>query len=522
MNQRLRDALGKDSRIFISYRRTDSAHAGRLYADLRRNFGAERIFMDTAGIEGGDDFVRVIAERLGGSKVLIAVIGTQWLKLPLEARDSRAGATDWVRLEIVTALEKRIPIIPVLVNNAEMPHAEKLPEDLKALARVQAVRVGDERWDLDVAYLNTRLEEIVAPKSRRVAAVLLVLLSLASIGIGLLSYHLATKPWPAKPQADGKFNLPPVIMGTQEAIIEGPKVNTDVGLLLSHAAEPTDEIRVEIDKAQLTAETISDLDLDPGAASASGKITYGPVGPEDTDVSKRPCTTSIEVSLKDKTLPNEIHFSQPKSGGKDYRELEVSAGADLFVSMSANPRSGADEKVSTGLSETNGPGCGKQLLFASNPPTDHMISGPYQVEVTAAANSPVRFRFTPLPNSPLWEGEAGPFAFGSPKLKLEDPPAGLEARAVRIRSSNGESIYEIRGIDETRLLRIDALAVDPDRLRISVASDAAFVTVNDEDGVGIRQRVADQPVKAVLLACTAVALIICLAFLLRRLLLNQR
>jgi hypothetical protein len=49
------------SRIFISYRREDSAgHAGRVRAWLQNRLGGERIFFDLHGIEPGEDFVAAI------------------------------------------------------------------------------------------------------------------------------------------------------------------------------------------------------------------------------------------------------------------------------------------------------------------------------------------------------------------------------------------------------------------------------------------------------------------------------
>src|SRR5262249_3155432 len=48
---------------------------------------------------------------------------------------------DWVLLEVATALEKRIPIVPVLVDGAKMPAAEELPKGIRALA-YRAARVS--------------------------------------------------------------------------------------------------------------------------------------------------------------------------------------------------------------------------------------------------------------------------------------------------------------------------------------------------------------------------------------------
>ena len=45
---------------------------------------------------------------------------------------------DLVRAEIAAALTQRIPVIPVVVQNAAMPIADDLPEDIRLLARRKA------------------------------------------------------------------------------------------------------------------------------------------------------------------------------------------------------------------------------------------------------------------------------------------------------------------------------------------------------------------------------------------------
>ena len=46
--------------IFVSYRRGDSGHAGRLYDALAARFGADSVFMDVDAIDPGVDFAETI------------------------------------------------------------------------------------------------------------------------------------------------------------------------------------------------------------------------------------------------------------------------------------------------------------------------------------------------------------------------------------------------------------------------------------------------------------------------------
>ena len=148
------------SKIFISYRRDDSAgHAGRLYDSLVAHFSREQIFMDVDAIEPGEDFFEVIENAMGACGVLVVIIGRQWLE-SADAHGRRLDrSNDWVRLEVAAALEKKIRVIPVLVQGAAMPSAELLPETLATLARRQAFELSDLRWYSDVERLAASIKK---------------------------------------------------------------------------------------------------------------------------------------------------------------------------------------------------------------------------------------------------------------------------------------------------------------------------------------------------------------------------
>lgn len=120
------------TKIFISYRRDDSAgHAGRIYEKLCETFQPDDVFYDTSTITDGAQWDALIRQNLESSKLLIAVIGKRWLS----PRLFEPG--DYVRLEISTALERSIPVIPVFVDGAEPPPAADLPADLQTLSAHQ-------------------------------------------------------------------------------------------------------------------------------------------------------------------------------------------------------------------------------------------------------------------------------------------------------------------------------------------------------------------------------------------------
>ncbi len=153
--------------IFLSYRREGtSAHAGRLHDYLvggvgdEPGFDRDQIFMDIDTIAPGDDFHDVIEGAVGRCDVLLAVIGRNWVTATNpDGRRRLDDPDDWVRLEIEAALERRVPIVPVLVERASMPKKEELPDSMKEFARRHAVELSDTRWSFDVGRLLASLKQ---------------------------------------------------------------------------------------------------------------------------------------------------------------------------------------------------------------------------------------------------------------------------------------------------------------------------------------------------------------------------
>ena len=149
--------------IFISYRRDDASYpAGRLYDRLSAHFLQNQIFIDVDNLEPGTDFVEAIERSVGSCDALIAVIGKRWIVSPDEEGKRRLdNPDDFVRLEIATALKRNIRVIPVLVDGALMPRSSDLPDDLKLLARRNAVEVSHSRFNADLGRLIAALERVL-------------------------------------------------------------------------------------------------------------------------------------------------------------------------------------------------------------------------------------------------------------------------------------------------------------------------------------------------------------------------
>ncbi len=152
------------TRVFITYRHDASAgYVGRLYDSLCRRFGASNVFMDVSTIDPGRDFAEVIRDSIASSHVLLAVIGKTWMSGTDGQGERRLDdPADWVRLEIVTALEQGVSVIPVLLEGARMPTATELPAALGPLLSHQAVELTNGRWAYDAQKLIDAIEKLGA------------------------------------------------------------------------------------------------------------------------------------------------------------------------------------------------------------------------------------------------------------------------------------------------------------------------------------------------------------------------
>jgi hypothetical protein len=149
--------------IFISYRRQDASHlAGRLYDRLADRFGEAQIFMDVDTIDLGLDFTEVIAGAVGGCQVLLALIGPRWLAAGPDGRPRLDNPDDFVRLEIQTALDRDILVIPILIDGAAMPGQHELPAPLARLSRRNAFFLRHESFRRDADELVTAIERALA------------------------------------------------------------------------------------------------------------------------------------------------------------------------------------------------------------------------------------------------------------------------------------------------------------------------------------------------------------------------
>jgi hypothetical protein len=172
-------------KIFISYRRKDSQLVcDRIYDSLTAVFGAGQVFRDVSTISGGVDFRLAVEHALQSAKVMLVLIGPQWLTIMDDSGRKRLDDShDQVRQEIELALRRNVIIMPLLVQQATMPRESELPPGLESLAfRNARVVRPDPDYPRDMHTVIQDLTEYLPAPSHRRPMTAAVVLSRRAIG----------------------------------------------------------------------------------------------------------------------------------------------------------------------------------------------------------------------------------------------------------------------------------------------------------------------------------------------------
>jgi len=149
-------------KIYISYRRFDAeGYAGRFYDMLVGHFGISSVFMDIDSIPLSSDFVSEIQREIKQYDVFLALIGPRWHSDIDEDGNRRIdNPNDFVRIELETAINNGLRIVPILIQDAEMPHPNDLPSSLEKLFHFNAVIIRHDRFMSDVSKLIEAIESV--------------------------------------------------------------------------------------------------------------------------------------------------------------------------------------------------------------------------------------------------------------------------------------------------------------------------------------------------------------------------
>ena len=151
--ERHADSATEPKRVFISYQRGDApGEAGRLQEGLKHNLVDGEIFFDVDSVAIASDIRVAIQRAVASSFTVLFIIGPRFDWPRLQNDD------DYVRLELLQALEFGKPIVPVLVSDASMPDPRLVPDQFAFLCDLNAVRLRHESWSADFDRLVRWLE----------------------------------------------------------------------------------------------------------------------------------------------------------------------------------------------------------------------------------------------------------------------------------------------------------------------------------------------------------------------------
>jgi TIR domain len=174
-----RDFSQKRALVFVCYRHDDSAWAtNSLVQELRNHF---EVFQDTKS-NRSVFFREQIGAALDRCDFFLALIAEKWLTIEKDGNRRIDQSTDDVRIEIETALARKLPILLILVGETSRPTVAHLPESLHALGGLATSRLRyEEEADLKIIVDRIKRERHYKPSLIR------ILLPFVAVGL-VLSY----------------------------------------------------------------------------------------------------------------------------------------------------------------------------------------------------------------------------------------------------------------------------------------------------------------------------------------------
>ena len=172
-------------KVFINHRRLLNEQDAEILFNrlvMGRHVAERDLFIDRRGLDGTADWKSTLKEQVHASDVMVVVIGdgeidgkpVSWLDIPFPEGHPKAGKRrlddpeDLVRYEIVEAIDRGIPLVPVLVNGARMPLPDaRLPLDMWPLTKPQTLELRTKAGALPETYVPKIGDVIAARRSER-------------------------------------------------------------------------------------------------------------------------------------------------------------------------------------------------------------------------------------------------------------------------------------------------------------------------------------------------------------------
>ncbi|MFI6684383.1 toll/interleukin-1 receptor domain-containing protein [Streptomyces sp. NPDC050485] len=148
--------------LFINYRTQGGKDAAHVFDyELSKRFGTNSVFRAQKSIAPGANYVETLIKGVRRSRVLLALIGRDWVDTPDPkgpGRRALANPKDWVRREIEEAFSSGVLVVPVLLGrHVEQIDPLRLPKSLATLAECQYERYSTRTAEADLTRLGDRL-----------------------------------------------------------------------------------------------------------------------------------------------------------------------------------------------------------------------------------------------------------------------------------------------------------------------------------------------------------------------------
>ncbi|MCU0774191.1 MAG: hypothetical protein MUC74_06700 [Ideonella sp.] len=159
---------------YLSYRAGDTdREVEQLRHSLMARAGEHAAWLgaSAAGVDTPTGAQACGLSGLARAAVVLVVVGPRWAEgLTPGGRSVLADPADPVRGELLEAIDRRLPMLVVLVRGARMLRAADLPVELTALAQRPSVEVHPARWEFDVAALVELVKPLLGSRRSRPAA----------------------------------------------------------------------------------------------------------------------------------------------------------------------------------------------------------------------------------------------------------------------------------------------------------------------------------------------------------------
>ncbi|MFJ8489368.1 hypothetical protein ACIRBZ_13525 [Streptomyces sp. NPDC094038] len=149
--------------LFTNFRRADTGSVGpHIDTKLQSEFGPQAAFRDQRSLPKALDYREHLERALRKCDLLLVVVGARWASVSdAQGRRLIDRPDDWVRREIALAGGYKLPVLPVLVDDAQLPDEDELPTDIRYLVHRQAVYFRPHQEHIDFPPLLAAIREAV-------------------------------------------------------------------------------------------------------------------------------------------------------------------------------------------------------------------------------------------------------------------------------------------------------------------------------------------------------------------------